>query len=142
MFILSRGNVATFNPICDRKNSRAGEIGKAHCVRLPDGSTLRKTHTGKPLGEYGIRFNVWHVLPVLSNIDRVPPGQFPESLARDHILSWSSEGDTVLDCFAGSGTTLKMARAMGRHFIGVEVNPAYVEICRKRLAQQVLEFRY
>ena len=68
------------------------------------------------------------------------PAVFPEKLARDHILSWSNEGDTVLDCFAGSGTTLKMARAMGRRWVGIEINPEYVEICRKRLAQQVFEF--
>ncbi|MBC8443389.1 site-specific DNA-methyltransferase, partial [PVC group bacterium] len=55
-------------------------------------------------------------------------------------LSWSNEGDTVLDCFAGSCTTLKMARKNGRHSIGIEVNPDYCEIGRKRLRQQVLAF--
>ena len=71
---------------------------------------------------------------------RQHPAIFPEVLARDHILSWSNEGDVVLDPFAGSGTTPKMARLMGRRFIGIEVNPDYCEICRKRLAQQVFEF--
>jgi DNA modification methylase len=46
----------------------------------------------------------------------------------------------VLDPFAGSGTTCKMARAMGRRYVGIEINPDYCEICRKRLAQNVLEF--
>lgn len=44
----------------------------------------------------------------------------------------------MLDPFSGSGTTAKMARETGRRFIGIEVNPEYVEISRKRLAQQVL----
>ncbi len=35
------------------------------------------------------------------------PASFPEQLANDHIISWSNEGDTVLDCFMGSGTTGK-----------------------------------
>ena len=68
------------------------------------------------------------------------PAIFPEALARDHILSWSNEGDIVLDPFNGSGTTTKMARLMGRRFIGVEVNPEYCNIAQKRLAQKLLEF--
>jgi site-specific DNA-methyltransferase (adenine-specific) len=63
---------------------------------------------------------------------------FPTTLARDHILSWSNPGDVVLDPFAGSGTTLKMAKEHGRRWIGIEVNPAYVEICKNRVAQDVL----
>jgi site-specific DNA-methyltransferase (adenine-specific) len=63
---------------------------------------------------------------------------FPESLARDHILSWSNEGDIVLDPFSGSGTTAKMAKHNGRKYIGIEVNPEYVEISKQRLAQGVL----
>jgi site-specific DNA-methyltransferase (adenine-specific) len=68
------------------------------------------------------------------------PAPFPESLARDHILSWSNEGDIVLDPYNGSGTTTKMARAMGRRWIGIEINPDYCRIARKRMAQQVLAF--
>ena len=66
------------------------------------------------------------------------PAPFPETLARDHILSWSNEGDIVLDPFSGSGTTAKMAKHNGRHWIGIEVNPEYVEISNNRLAQGVL----
>jgi DNA modification methylase len=66
------------------------------------------------------------------------PGMFPEALARDHILSWSNEGDIVLDPFGGSGTTAKQARELGRRFISIDVNPDYCEIARKRLAQSLL----
>jgi site-specific DNA-methyltransferase (adenine-specific) len=65
---------------------------------------------------------------------------FPEALARDHILSWSNEGDVVLDPFAGSFTTCKMARLMGRRYIGIEINPDYCEIGRTRLKEQLLPF--
>jgi DNA modification methylase len=44
----------------------------------------------------------------------------------------------VLDPFAGSGTTLKAAKELNRRFIGIEINPEYVEICKKRIAQDVL----
>jgi site-specific DNA-methyltransferase (adenine-specific) len=66
------------------------------------------------------------------------PATFSEALARDHILSWSNEGDIVLDPFSGSGTTAKMAKHNGQQYIGIEVNPEYVEISLKRLEQGVL----
>jgi site-specific DNA-methyltransferase (adenine-specific) len=138
MLVFSNGKPKAFNPIKDRRNIHAGTVGKADTVRLPSGEMLRKTHEGRRMSDYGIRFNVWKVSPEMSNANRFHPGQFPEPLAKDHILSWSNPGDVVLDPFSGSGTTAKMARETGRRFIGIEVNPEYVEISRKRLAQQAL----
>ena len=66
------------------------------------------------------------------------PATFPEALARDHILSWSNEGDLVLDPFSGSGTTAKMAKLMGRQYIGIEINAEYCKIAAERLRQGVL----
>ncbi len=60
---------------------------------------------------------------------------FPERLAGDHIKSWSNEGDIVLDPFMGSGTTAKVARALGRHYIGFEISAEYCDIIRQRLEQ-------
>ena len=58
---------------------------------------------------------------------------FPDALARDHILSWSNEGDTVLDPFMGSGTTCVQAKQLNRRYIGVELDPAYYTAAKKRL---------
>jgi site-specific DNA-methyltransferase (adenine-specific) len=58
---------------------------------------------------------------------------FPEELANDHILSWSNEGDIVLDPFVGSGTTCKMAKLNGRRYIGIDVSEEYCEIARERM---------
>ena len=66
------------------------------------------------------------------------PAIFPERLAHDHIVSWSNEGDTILDCFAGSGTTLKMAKQLNRNYIGIDISEEYLEIIRKRLAQDII----
>ena len=49
-------------------------------------------------------------------------------------------GDTVLDPFMGSGTTLRAAKDLRRHCVGVEVNERYCEIAAQRLNQQVLDF--
>ena len=46
----------------------------------------------------------------------------------------SHDGDLVLDPFLGSGTTGEAALKMGRRFVGVELNPEYVEIARRRLS--------
>jgi site-specific DNA-methyltransferase (adenine-specific) len=58
---------------------------------------------------------------------------FPEQLAEDHILSWSKEGDVVLDPFGGSGTVAKMAKKNGRHFVHIDVSDEYCEIARRRV---------
>ena len=61
------------------------------------------------------------------------PAIFPEDLAKDHIISWSNEGDTIFDPFMGSGTTGKMAVLTGRNFIGIERVPEYYEISKNRI---------
>lgn len=61
------------------------------------------------------------------------PGTFPETLARDHILSWSNENDLVFDPFMGSGTTAKAAHQLNRRWIGSEISAEYVALAEKRL---------
>jgi site-specific DNA-methyltransferase (adenine-specific) len=61
------------------------------------------------------------------------PAPFPEELPRRCIRLYSFEGDTVLDPFAGSGTTLKVARELGRNSIGYEINSDYVPLIRKKI---------
>jgi DNA modification methylase len=140
MFVLSKGRPATCNQIADRVNKWAGTT--VHGTdRQRDGSTTdcnaQKRGLAKPVKDIGVRYNVWEI-PHTGVPGTEHPAPFPEDLARDHILSWSNEGDIVLDPFSGSGTTAKMARELGRHYIGIEVNPNYVEISRKRLEQKLL----
>ncbi len=58
---------------------------------------------------------------------------FPEELILPCILAGSRPGDLVLDPFAGSGTTGAVSVRHQRNFIGCELNPAYVELARKRI---------
>ena len=57
---------------------------------------------------------------------------FPEKLIKPMILADSKKDDIVLDPFAGSGTTGIVAVELGRHFIGIELNPEYAEMASKR----------
>jgi DNA modification methylase len=59
---------------------------------------------------------------------------FPEELPKRCILAGCPEGGTVLDPFAGSGTTIAVAIALGRKGIGIELNPEYAALARKRIS--------
>lgn len=60
---------------------------------------------------------------------------FPEELVKIPILACTSEGGIVLDPFSGSGTTAIVAKKLGRHHIGMDLNGSYVELSRQRLAE-------
>jgi site-specific DNA-methyltransferase (adenine-specific) len=129
MFIFSKGTPQTFNPIKDYKTKNGGKKVNG-TVRNKDGS-MKPFTKEVVVNEFGQRFNIWEQTPQRQRGGH--PAPFPEKLAHDHILSWSNEGDTVLDPFMGSGTTGKMAKQLGRNFIGIELDKEYFEIAKKRI---------
>lgn len=135
MFVFSKGSPKTCNLIEDRKNKWAGNPvhGKD---RQANGSVTRKNGIGKrKIKDVGRRFNLWSMPPVQSKLERTGhPAQFPESLAHDHIISWSNPGDTVFDPFMGSGTTGCACVSTNRNFTGFEIDPEYFAIALKRIS--------
>ena len=137
MFIFSKGTPKAINLIADNKNKWAGQgsFGKSS-FRGVDGVLVQK---GKiKVKEYSVRSNIWEFANGygFSSTDDLAfehPAIFPEKLARDHIYSWSNEGDLIYDCFMGSGTTAKMAHLQNRNWIGSEMSKKYVEMANKRL---------
>lgn len=65
---------------------------------------------------------------------------YPMKLIEPCILAGSAEGDYVLDPFFGSGTTGAVAALHNRGFIGIELNPDYIQIARRRLSDYAIQF--
>ena len=132
MFVFSKGKPKTFNPI---QKQKARNKTEKVAFRQKDGSLTRKV---KPEGrETKDASNVWEYA-VGGNLTG-HPAVFPELLAQDHILSWSNEGDVVLDPFMGSGTTAKMALLNSRKFIGFELNPEYCKMAERRIEPYLMQ---
>jgi DNA modification methylase len=132
MFVLSKGKPKTANLICDRPNVYAGT--NIHGTeRQQDGQTkpLSDTQKSKCVKEFGARYNIWDVPPEKNN-ETNHPAVFPYRLCRDHILTWSNQGDIVLDPFLGSGTTRIAAYDTNRNFVGCEIDPDYFKAQEER----------
>lgn len=101
------------------KASKAGRHGQgAATIELDGGRNKRSVWTVTPKPYKGAHFAV------------MPPG-----LVEPCIKAGCPVGGVVLDPFLGSGTTAACALSLGRNAIGIELNPAYVELARKRVGE-------
>lgn len=128
MFVFSKGKPAVFNPI--KVPTLYGGKRNTTTHRKTGEELVKATGYGKERKYNRIIGNIWKLQPQRGNEH---PAVFPEKLAHDHIISWSNEGDTVLDPFMGSGTTGKMAKQLGRNFIGIELDVDYFNIAKQRI---------
>jgi len=131
MFVFSKGKISKTNLLKDRKNNNLKAGGDN--TRQKDGSIKKGKKTGMKLNEYEIRENIWEYQCQHSLDKTNHPAVFPENLVRDHIYTWSDEGDLVYDCFMGSGTTAKMAHEYKRNWIGSEISKEYCHIIEERI---------
>jgi site-specific DNA-methyltransferase (adenine-specific) len=142
VFILTKGNDHTFNPIKDKINTQKGKTTTSS-KREKDGTLKKFTST---TAEVGQRDNVWkyEVGYQKSAKDKIAyqhPAIFPEALAQDHIISWSNEGDIVLDPMAGSGTVPKVCERLNRRWLACEISEKYCEIAAKRIEREAQQLK-
>lgn len=135
MFVFSKGPVRTHNPIMVDCLHAGLELNTTTYKNYSRGDQSRRK-LAKPVKDKKLKGNIWEYVVGKNKEDQEAKehsAPFPVELARDHILSWTNEGDVVLDPMCGSGTTCKVAAQNGRRFIGIEISQQYVELARRRL---------
>ncbi len=138
MFIFLKGKKPnTVNIIKDKENRWAGHSTFGDRSMRNQNGDLKKT-TSFTVSKYGSRYNVWYInngagFTTKDKFAYDHPAMFPESLAEDHVLSWSNPGDLILDPMCGAGTTLKMAKMNSRNFIGIDLVEDYIKLSEKRV---------
>lgn len=110
---------------------------------VPPGQTIQgkmDAKRGEILCEDRNRRSVWSVS--VNSYSRVHFAVMPPKLVEPCILAGCPVGGVVLDPFAGSGTTGAVAASLGRNFVGIELNPAYVALAEQRIgnSQPALQF--
>ena len=141
MFVFSKGVPQKINLIKDRLNITAGrDLRKRLTAERQKNGDMKKipeSRRDKIIEDFSPRFNIWFYKTGVgmheNNAVHQHPATFPLQLAKDHIISWSQEGDTVLDPFMGSGTTGVAALDLNRKFIGIEIAPDYFELAKRRI---------
>ena len=131
-----------------RQSAEAKPYFDKDAVRLPyDEETIQSYLKDKRYKDKSAREQHLRKGKYATNILRVPslkgsskekighPSQKPIALIHQLILASTREGDCVLDPFLGSGTSAAAAQDLGRQWLGIESNPRYVEMARKRIAR-------
>jgi len=137
MFIFSKGKPKTFNPIkipC----LNAGKLNNNQIYYTESGEKRTQNSDDFFIRDTKIKNNIWSVATGLDKNKSkhgFHPAKFPEKLVKDHIISWSNPGDTIFDCFLGSGTTGKMALINKCNFIGCEIDKTYFKMATERITK-------
>ena len=133
MFILSKGKPNTFNPIKIPTKNGGKSFDWGNRKTVMDDNQCRRDRESEMLTVKSEKnmFNIFEYS--IGGGKTGHPAVFPDKLAEDQIISWSNEGDIVLDPFMGSGTTGKMAVLNNRNFIGIEIDDGYFRMAKERI---------
>lgn len=136
MFVFSKGQVLTHNPIMVDCLHAGLELGSTTYKNYSRGEQKREK-LANPVKDKKIKGNIWEYVVGKNAEDQEAkghPAPFPCELARDHIRSWSNSGDLILDPMCGSGTSCKVAKQLGRRFIGIDISAEYCELAKSRVS--------
>jgi len=123
-------------PIGDWANGRLKNLSEIDKIRdnAKNGSGFGKNISNWVGKETVYPTNVVHLSTECNNKNH--SAAFPDSLPEWFIKLFTQEGDTVLDPFAGSGTTLKVSKKLDRNSIGIEIVPEYVDLIKSEILQE------
>ena len=133
MLVLSKGKPKTMNFICDRENKAKPRVSlESQGHREVDGTKKAKRVIRRK--KYGRRTNIWTYHE--SGTQTEHPAVFPIDLVRDHIITWTNEGDLVYDPFMGRGTTAVACIQLNRNYIGSEITAEYMQLIEHNIIRK------
>jgi DNA modification methylase len=138
IFLLSKQPKYFFNQVLEpiKNNTVKKRTIKGNGMRPDEIKKLKKGGTAGYTNNMRNKRSVWNMRT--ASYKEAHFAVFPPELAETCIKAGSNEKDIVLDCFMGSGTTAMVAQQHSRKWIGVELNPEYEKLIRKRTAQREL----
>jgi len=122
-------------PMGDWAKTRLKHLGKNDVTRY---NSQVNSGFGKNIAnwvgrELAYPSNVLHMSTETSN--RIHSATFPKNLPEWFIKLFTDENDWVLDPFVGSGTTVEVAKLLGRNSVGMDILPEYIEVARERVGK-------
>lgn len=133
IFVFTKGAPTAFNPIMVKAKFGHLEANMKHRgkegtleykkVKRNEFTKVRNVFEYSVGGGHSTKDKIAHGHPAI----------MPEQLANDMIITWSNPGDMIFDPFAGSGTTLKIAKINNRRSIGTEMSHEYCKLIQNRL---------
>jgi len=109
-----------------------------YCLRIKCMKIRRALRINDKVSPRDVRWDI-HRVKHKGRRFKYHPVQLPEKLLEFVIKLTTEKGDIVLDPMCGTGTTLVVAKRIGRDYIGVDIDPVYVEIANKRLKGELEE---
>ena len=137
MFCFSKGKPKTFNPIkIPCKYAGTSTWGQSKFYKTSSDKLTPKEKM--VINETKIKGNIFEYRTGSTQTGKIKhPAVFPLNLAKDQVISWTNEGDLVLDCFMGSGTTGVACKELNRDFIGIEIVEEYFKVAKQRIEENL-----
>lgn len=134
IFVYSKTDKYTFNADEVRTEYAAATVERfSHAINNVRNGINFGSQSLNPLGKYPEDVLDISIEAPSASIRTGYPTQKPEALLEKIIKASSNPGDLVFDCFMGSGTTVSVAKKLGRRFIGADINMGSIQTTKKRL---------
>lgn len=144
------GNGTASRKARQKENAKSAPRGKVSGIRsagFKDAKKMNGKHSAsedaltnsQEYSDVGVgmrnKRDVWNISP--AQFPEAHFATFPEEIPATCIKAGSKEGDLILDPFMGAGTTALVAKKLGRHYTGFELNPDYIRIAENRMKKEL-----